>query len=607
MQTIKRKYITGIDGLRTIAVLGVIGYHLLPEVFKGGYLGVTLFFVISGYLMTDILYQQWQTHHHILLKSFYKKRLKRLMPSLLVMLIVSGAILVWLPGDFLNHFRGVVVSSLTYTNNWWQLHNGVSYFQQFGQAMPFVHLWSLSVEGQFYLIWPICMGLIFASKPKAKTLWWGMLGLSVVSAIEMAILYNPQDLNRVYYGTDTRLFSILIGCALAIFLRANEEKLSQLSKTTEAVFGFIALLLMISCFFFISDSSVFVYRGGMYLFSLACAFLLGMVIVSPLLNNYLSNKFFYWCGTRSYEIYLWQYPILIAYENVMKLDGTNRLLHVFIEVLLVVIFAELTYRFVQWFPTFIQALKTKTYMDKKRAWTIIVALGLCCVSFIYAFVSAPSTEAKTTDKLQQTLNQKEKAIKKPKKVKMDAETEAQIQQLADASQTTAVPLTVDEIRAVHTLKVTAVGDSVLLDAAPDLQKYIPDMQVDAQVGRQLNDSVQLIKDKKANGELGDVVIIALGTNGSFKWETLQELLKPLKGKKVFLVNTIVPKVWQKDVNDTLAKAARTYSNVYLVNWNQLGAGQTGWFYKDGTHMNKEGSQVYANNVIKVIAKHLNNN
>ena len=598
----RRRYITGIDGLRTLAVLAVIGYHLFPTIIKGGYLGVTLFFVISGYLMTDILYQQWEDNQKIKLGLFYKRRIQRLAPSLLIMLCLCGAILLFFPHQFLNQFRGVVASSLFYYNNWWQILHGVSYFEQFGQAMPFVHLWSLSVEGQFYLLWPIIMGLMFFKNVKPKIMIGVTAGLSIISAIEMAVLYNPQDLNRVYYGTDTRLFALMLGCLLAVVVRAYSEKIKDLQFKYFNLTGISLLVILIPCMIWYPDNSPFVYRGGMYLYSLICMLVLGLVVLSENFNALLTNKFFHWIGTRSYEIYLWQYPVLIVYETTMKLGGKNMLMHGIIELVIILLLSELTYHLVKYYRHNVSNFSFKNFA-KLNSKTKVQMVISCVVVMLFtiSFVIAPNGKTETTQQLEQALQNKEQQIKENSKPQTASEQTEQEKELVANSKQTPVPLTLQQVQAVNKLPVTAIGDSVLLDAAPDLQKFMPEIDVNAEVGRQLKDSISIVEKMKKENKLAKNVIISLGTNGHFENSELKEMLNLLKGHQVYLVNVVVPKSWQEGVNRELESAAKKYKNVHLINWYGLDNEKDEWFFDDGTHMNEEGSVIYAEQIVKDIA------
>ncbi|MEG0254291.1 MAG: acyltransferase, partial [Vagococcus sp.] len=323
----KRKYITGIDGLRSIAVIGVILYHLIPRTMPGGYLGVPLFFVISGYLMTDILLNEWKNRKKIGLKKFYYKRARRIYPSLIMMLVISGSAFVFLAKDLLLNFKQIVTSSLFNVNNFWQIVNGSSYFDRFGNESGFTHLWSLSIEGQFYLLWPIVVALLIFKKDDFKLLSKVILTLTILSGILMAILYQPDNVNRIYYGTDTRLFSILMGAYLAVFLSDHHELIKKTDEKWKIISFFASIILVIFGLIFLKDSWGIVYQGGMFLFSAICTVLLGTIISYEKANGWLTNPLFKWIGTRSYEIYLWQFPVMIAYEKMIKWDGSNSWIH----------------------------------------------------------------------------------------------------------------------------------------------------------------------------------------------------------------------------------------------------------------------------------------
>lgn len=605
----KLRYITGIDGLRTFAVLGVIGYHLLPDTFKGGYLGVPLFFVISGFLMTNILYNNTVETNRINLKRFYWHRIRRLVPPLVVMLVACGAVFVWLPGNLLNNFRGITFSSIFNYNNWWQLAHGASYFDKFTQESPFTNLWSLSVEGQFYILWPLILGFMFYFVAKKNLCKWISLG-AILSAIEMAILYNPDNLNRVYYGTDTRLFSLLLGCLLALLINLYPQKAARYSKGARGTqIGLVTLIITGGCFFLLSDKTAFIYRGGMFLFSILCTFLLFAVIQSGTFNRLLTNPVFHYIGTRSYEIYLWQFPVMIAYEAIVKPTGSHRYMHMFIELAIILVLSEIAYQLVRHFTKACKKWAANGYKIRLNFHSRKLAIGAVLFiaffsSFTYGFASAPVGQPKSAEKLKTQLESKEKELKKQqqeaKKPKTKEQKSKDEKAIKQAGQNTDASLTQKQIDAAQKLHITAVGDSVLLDAAPSIMKLAPNSDIDAVVGRQLKESIPLLQQKAANGTLAPNVVIALGTNGEFDDSDLKQLLDICKGKQVFLVNTLVPKYWQDKVNEKLEKAAKDYKNVHLVNWHQIAVKHPEWFGEDGVHMGPRGSQIYANYLIKQI-------
>ena len=277
MRRLKRsRYITGFDGIRTLAVIAVIFYHLFPYAMQGGLMGVSIFFVISGYLITDLLLQEWEQNRKIDVKAFYTRRMKRLYPGLITMLVGTIAYITLFQKDLLAHIRMVFLTNLTSIYNWYQIHTGQSYFDKFAIQSPFTHLWSLSIEGQFYLFWPLLIILMCKYLPKKNVRFFLLIGLSLLSALEMMLLFKVgSDPSRVYYGTDTRVFSILIGAALAIVWPSSKlsQKLPDESRRLLNITGIVCALLIILSFFKMNGEKAFVYHGGMYLFSIISAIL----------------------------------------------------------------------------------------------------------------------------------------------------------------------------------------------------------------------------------------------------------------------------------------------------------------------------------------------
>lgn len=280
----KRRYIRGFDGLRSLGVIFVILYHMFPQQVKGGYLGVVLFFVVSGYLITDLLLQEYKDNKQIDVIGFYRRRIKRLYPAMIFVILVTGLYTFLFQSNFLNHLRMVFVSSVLMFNNWWQIDKGASYFTRLMAEAPFSHFYSLAIEAQFYLVWPaVCLFLIRKVKDRWK-IFRALVLFAIISALEMAVLYHSnQDPSRIYYGTDTRLFSILLGAALAfiwpsdkvIGLRPNEKGRRFISKFFIGLFSIILVFL-----FLLPDRSWITYRGGMLFFSF-CSILLVALVVSP--------------------------------------------------------------------------------------------------------------------------------------------------------------------------------------------------------------------------------------------------------------------------------------------------------------------------------------
>jgi len=316
-----QRYMPGLDGLRAIAVLAVIAYHLGFGWAPGGLLGVAVFFTLSGYLITDLLLGQWYGGR-MRLGNFWIRRARRLLPALFVMLIVVTAWITIADPAQLDKLRGAVISSALYVNNWWLIDQHVSYFARFAPPSPLGHLWSLAVEEQFYLVWPwlLLLGLRFVKEPSSATgtrprLALMTLGLGAASAILMAVLYHPGfDSTRVYDGTDTRAFCVLFGAALAMVwpsrhLSANISVGARRILDGLGVAGLTVIALLI---WRTNDFSPFLYQGGMVLLSVATVFVIAAIVhPATRLGPAMGWKPLRWIGVRAYGIYLWMFPIIV--------------------------------------------------------------------------------------------------------------------------------------------------------------------------------------------------------------------------------------------------------------------------------------------------------
>ncbi len=313
------RYITGFDGIRTLAVIGVIVYHLLPYKMQGGYLGVPIFFVVSGYLITDLLLQEYEQNHKIDVWAFYVRRLKRLYPALVTMVLSTAAYITLFQRSLLKGLRDIIWTNLLYIYNWWEIDHGQSYFDRFNGESPFTHLWSLSIEGQYYLVWPVLLiGLLWAFKQR-KQIFYLLMSLTVLSGAWMATLsLTGASSNRLYYGTDTRLFAILFGVALAVVWPATKLKaeISQRSRLIMDALGIVSLIGIGCMFFTLAGQSKFTYLGGMFIFTFLSAILVGTIAHPGAdMNRLFTNPVFDWIGKRSYGIYLYQFPVMIFLRN----------------------------------------------------------------------------------------------------------------------------------------------------------------------------------------------------------------------------------------------------------------------------------------------------
>lgn len=605
-----KQYVTGIDGVRTLAVLGVIIYHLLPTTLPGGYLGVPLFLLISGYFVTLQLVRQMDQTGGIQLTKFYLKRLRRLYPVLIVMLTVTTAYITLFARDLLHNIKSTIATNLLWVYNWWEIGHGQSYFDRFNGESPFTHLWTLGVEAQFYFLWPLILFMLFLILRKRSKIKWTVFILAVASAVEMALLFDPQNINRVYYGTDTRAFSLLLGSWLALCWpidRLNASLTAHAARILDGV-GIGALLITLLGFFTLPGQSSWTYRGGMFFYSL-----IGMILIATVvhpgshMNRWLTNPFFTWIGQRSYGIYVYQLPVMVFYERVVEI-GRHPVINALVECLLILAISEFSYRLVeqplahyQW--RYLPA-SIRHWIDFKmhdwHQWLKVGPVVIICFIALCGLM-LPSKPAKKSavqtriEKSRQATAAKNKQIAKGKAAKVNVNSKSLQKKYG---------LTSNLLKAASELKVTAIGDSVMADASQDIQEIMPHAYVDAEVGRQGSATPAVIKDLKAKGQLQKNVILNLGTNGAMDSQTINDILTAIgKDHQVYWITPHVPtRDWEQTVCDQIKQAAKQNANVHVIDWNQAANGHAEWFAQDKVHMNEQGNAYFTRLIVKTILK-----
>ncbi len=605
-----KQYVTGIDGVRTLAVLGVIIYHLLPTTLPGGYLGVPLFLLISGYFVTLQLVRQMDQTGGIQLTKFYLKRLRRLYPVLIVMLTVTTAYITLFARDLLHNIKSTIATNLLWVYNWWEIGHGQSYFDRFNGESPFTHLWTLGVEAQFYFLWPLILFMLFLILRKRSKIKWTVFILAVASAVEMALLFDPQNINRVYYGTDTRAFSLLLGSWLALCWpidHLNANLTAHAARILDGV-GIGALLITLLGFFTLPGQSSWTYRGGMFFYSL-----IGMILIATVvhpgshMNRWLTNPFFTWIGQRSYGIYVYQLPVMVFYERVVEI-GRHPVINALVECLLILAISEFSYRLVeqplahyQW--RYLPA-SIRHWIDFKmhdwHQWLKVGPVVIICFIALCGLM-LPSKPAKKSavqtriEKSRQATAAKNKQIAKGKTAKVNVNSKSLQKKYG---------LTSNQLKAASELKVTAIGDSVMADASQDIQEIMPHAYVDAEVGRQGSATPAVIKDLKAKGQLQKNVILNLGTNGAMDSQTINDILTAIgKDHQVYWITPHVPtRDWEQTVCDQIKQAAKQNANVHVIDWNQAANGHAEWFAQDKVHMNEQGNAYFTRLIVKTILK-----
>ncbi len=610
------RYMAGMDGLRAIAVLAVIAYHLNLGWASGGLLGVGVFFVLSGYLITNLLVSEWTRNGRIDFRNFWFRRARRLLPALFLMLSVVIAWVTFFDPGAMASLRGDALAAALYFSNWWYIFHHVSYFARFGPPSPLTHLWSLAVEEQFYLVWPLALALGLRLVRKKSILIPLAVAAACASALAMALIYQPgTDPSRVYYGTDTRAFGLLIGSALALAWPSNRIKADTAPKAPwwlDAI-GIVGLLVIILMVWRTNEYQTFLYRGGLALLSLAAMFVVAAVVhPRSRLGKALGFRPLRWLGVRSYSIYLWHYPVIVLTSPTVDTTGFDPL-RAALQVGASIVLAALSWRFIEE-PIRQGALSRLVARYRQGAagaigWPAWVggaaALGLLSVAVggLSGLVqAAPIATTAPIPRLSMThAKHRVKTHAAPSHTANPPSSHEVPNHGASKSAASPSPSPSVEHPAPLGSGVTAIGDSVMVDAAPYLKQLLPGIVISAHIGRQLYQTPPVIAQLKAHHQLGSRVIIELGTNGPFTTGQLVSLLQSLGPvQQIILVNTRVPRPWQNIVNATLAQVASTYPHTTLVNWYQDSTNENQWFYPDGVHLNPIGAKAYANLIAKAV-------
>jgi peptidoglycan/LPS O-acetylase OafA/YrhL len=615
-----------------LAVISVLLYHANLTWIPGGFLGVEMFFVISGYLITSLLLTEWSQHGQVDLKAFWLRRARRLLPALFMLLLaVTGYAVVFLPTEVAT-LRGDVWSSAAYVNNWFQVFSHRSYFETVGRPSLLRHMWSLAVEEQFYLIWPVLFCLLM-SRLRPRHVLVAVLAGAVASSLLMAMLYQSNhDPSRVYYGTDTRAAGLLLGATLA-FWRRPEERAIEVSRFFLDGLGLAAFGTLIACFLILNEFQAFLYRGGLCLTALVTAELVAVAVhpQARLVPLVLSNKWLRWVGMRSYGIYLWHFPVFMLTRPQLDvpLDGAPLLLA---RLALTVGIAALSYSWVEqpirhgalgrgW-----EAWRGARGDERQRwglRWTLVSGLlsavvllaGVCLIrarqpappqyllSGLATGVSAkPTSNSNTNVTLHGAV-----ATNPVAPILAEASTLASNDKsnaVGPISRTASAAPLADAvlIGRINREGVTAIGDSVMEGVSDQLKRVLgTNVIVDADQGRLPWNTPAIVHGLRTSGKIHEIVILQIGNNGYFSSDVFDRIMAELKdARRVVVVNLKVPRQWESLNNQMLASAIKSYPKASLVDWRDASKAQPKLFWKDGIHVRDEGARVYAGLIVEAL-------
>ena len=570
----------GLDGLRGVAVLAVIGYHLnLGNLLPAGFLGVDIFFTVSGFIITALLLQEHGQTNRIDFQAFYLRRARRLFPAALVMLLLLVAITPWLLPAALPRLSEDLPAAFVYLSNWWQIAEQQSYFEAIEQPRLLQHLWSLAVEEQYYLLWPLLvLGLL--NKAGKTSLGWAAGGIALASTAWMAWLYVTQidggDPSRVYLGTDTHLMGLLTGSALAAWW--NPWKLRMAPPASDEVLNLASTAALAALVWIMAETHEGMpglYQGGF----LGVAVLSSVVIVASTREGtwvawMLSTRPMLWLGTRSYSLYLWHWPLVIWLQPAPQADALELTGVTAARLLLTVVCAEGSYRWVEkpW-------AVGSTRAWGRLAWSAVGALVLVNVAVLgFSQLQRNNAPAESPPPPMQATAQ----VPDPKAA-----------ELPSSGPGVPEPSRKPHPAAAAYQQVTLVGDSVLLGASPYLLRRLPAARIEAKVGRQGSDGLKLVKSLREDAQLGDAAVIHLGTNGYLAEKQFRALLEHLADRKtVVVLNVYGARRWIGPNNALIERISQEFDNVRLVDWHAMGQSNPSYFVQDGIHLSGSGIHAY---------------
>lgn len=644
-------YRPALDGLRAVAVLAVLLYHAGPPFLPGGFLGVEVFFVLSGYLITALLAAEWRQRGGIDLAAFWIRRARRLLPALgCVLLATIGIAAMFLPQE-LSRLRGDAIAAVTYLTNWRLVSAQESYFETIGRPSLLRHLWSLAVEEQFYLIWPPICAIALRRWP-VRRVGLATLAAALLSAGLMAVLFSPgQDPSRLYYGTDTRAAGFLIGSALALLWapgRVPAGPGAGWGRWTDAI-GLFALGVLGVGLWRLDEANAILYRGGFFLTAISAGAVIGCAVHpgARWLPAALGWGPLRWLGVRSYGIYLWYWPVYALTRPEVDVPLNDGLPLLLLRLPLIVGLAALSYRYVEQ-PARAGALgpvcRTLAALAGGRRGRILVPATGCVAAAAVAWLGSELALAQPSAPPAYLAEPARRPIVASSRSAAGSR-ETAAESALDSPPTSPNPLRAASQPALsargsvdpNPLRpdyppapgatepaggnlpaagdadvrpptgpdpgIVAVGDSVLLGAAAALEQTLDGIDVEADQGLQIAQVTQVLQARREAGRLGRVMILHIGHNGPIEARQLDAIMTILENvPRVVFLTVKVPRRWEAANNQVIAEGVARYPKAELLDWRSFAAGRPDLFWDDRTHLRPEGAAAYADLIRRTLAQ-----
>ncbi len=584
MSSPQNRYIHSVDGLRAVAVIAVLLYHLGIDWIPGGFLGVDLFFVISGYVITGLILDSIARSGTLDLRAFYLSRIRRLVPALVAMLVFTTLFIGVYAPDTVRRFLADIPYVLSGSMNWALVSRQQDYFEAIGRPPLLQHTWSLAVEAQFYLIWPLVLLFILRYFGK-KNIPFAALAIAIASGITLfaySIRIDTQEsaISHVYFGTDTHSIGLFLGSALAVSWQPQNltREITKRAQDFVDLIGVVGLLGLLSTFLFINENDPTLYRIAFPLSALfGCATLISVVHPASRFAPILSTRPLIWIGERSYGIYLWHWIVFQLTRPSIDLVGDDWALYA-LRVLIVFALADISLRYIEipvrrgYFELWFRGMKYRTKAVRLRQQ--LSTLAAVAVTIAATSLISINAMERADDIAAQEQNATESSTDEPDQVITTSETPG--------------------------LWVT--GDSVILGIRNVLAQYERIELINARVGRQINELIEVARtDQQFVGK--SPVVLNLGNNNRLVEADVISLMEIVKNQpKIIVVNTAVPRSWREANNQLIADVVNRYPNTTIVDWSTISENHPEFFATDGVHLNPPGVNAYVSAIREVLQK-----